>query len=52
LQHQRAKRAGEEAGEVQQTETHPTDCRLEQLPELEEQEHVHADVEDAVVQEA
>ena len=33
-------------------EAHTTDGRLEKLPELEQQQHVHADVEDAEVQEA
>ena len=52
LQEQRAERTGEQRSEVEQREAHPADGRFEQLAQLEQQQHVHADVKDAVVQEA
>ena len=52
LQDQGAERSAEQAGEVQQGEPHATERRFEQLAELEQQQHVHPDVEHAVVQEA
>ena len=52
LEQQGAGRPAEHRGEVEQGEAHPTEHRLEQLAELEQQEHVEGEVDDPEVQEA
>ena len=52
LQQERARRAAEQGRHVERREAHPADRRLQQLSELEQQQHVEGDVEDPEVDEA
>ena len=47
-----AGRTGEQGGEVQQAEADAPDRRLQQVAELEQQQHVEGEVDDAEVEEA